>query len=155
MSKTFTFPLAAALRQRVRQEEEIQISLARLARGYADALTQLGLLEQMHARARRDVDAVTTIDPEARMNALYYVDRCALLVEQQRQIAAQWEAEVQRVRGLLVAASQRRRALERLHERRRQEFDAELRRQAELQLDELVTLRHGRTHEKEHGYAAQ
>ena len=155
MSKTFTFSLEAALRQRVRQEEEIQISLARLTTGHDAALTQLRLLDEMHTRARRDVDAVVAIDPETRMNALYYVDRCAHLVRQQRQIAAQWEAETGRVRGLLVAASQRRRALERLRERRRAEFDAKLRRHAELQLDELVTLRHGRTGEKEHDYAAQ
>lgn len=154
MSKGFTFTLEAALRQRVHQEQEIQIALARLVAGHGEALAHLDHLDGLRVQAHQAAETGTALDPEARMNALYYLDRCAHVVEQQRGIVAQWEQEVQRVRALLVDASRRRRGLEKLRERRRQEFEVENQRRAALQLDELVTMRHARTMaEREQGYA--
>lgn len=144
MSKAFRFSLEAALRQRACHEQEIQIALAQLVTGHGAALAHLDHLEQLRVQARRNIVAAgALLEPEARMNELYYGDRCTHVVHQQRQVVAQWEQEVQRVRMLLVAASQRRRALERLRERRHREFTTEMQRRMDLQLDELVTQRHG------------
>ena len=139
----FTFPLEAALQQRVRQEQAVQVELARAALEHDAALERLDALQQERATiGYTTVGAGASVDVEARMNTLYYADRCALLVDEQTRVVRAHEGEIERVRGLLVEAAARRRALERLREKRRCDYEARLNRLLESQLDELVTVRH-------------
>ncbi len=139
----FTFPLEAALQQRVRQEQAVQVELARAALEHSAALERLDALQQERAAlGHAAVGAGARVDVEARMNVLYYADRCALSIEEQTRVVRAREEEIGRVRGQLVEAAARRRALERLREKRRLDYEARLNRLLESQLDELVTVRH-------------
>lgn len=139
----FTFTLDAALQQRVRQEQAVQVALARTIAARGEAMA---LLDQLrHERERIELAATplgAPLNGEGRMNTLYYLDRARHGIEQQRRVVAQWDGEIERVRGLLAQATHRRRALERLRERRHEEYKQELQRRLDNQLDELVTLRY-------------
>ena len=146
----FTFPLEAALRQRERQEQVAQRALAETISAYGAAMAARQRLERERAMAAAGTTthlggaAGSALAPQTRMSALYYLDRCAQALRQQHGVIVQWEQEVQRRRAQLVEASQRKRALERLRERRAQEYDRSLQRRLDAQLDELVTLRYQR-----------
>ena len=149
MSARFTFPLEAALRQRARQEQVAQVALAQTVTAYAAAVAGEDSLKRQRERAARQAESLPgrmgePFSAPARMNALYFLDRGAASIRRQHGAVEQWEQEVRRQRALLVEAAQRRRALERLRERRKQAFDLTARRRLEGQLDELVTMRHGR-----------
>ena len=139
----FTFTLDAALQQRIRQEQAVQVALARTIAARGEAAALLDRLRQEQERvALATTPTGAAMDGEGRMNTLYYLDRTRHVVEQQRRVVAQWEGEIGRVRALLAQATQRRRALERLRERRHDEYKQELQRRLDNQLDELVTLRY-------------
>lgn len=139
----FTFTLEAALQRRRRQEQDAQVALAGAV---AARRTAAALLDQMQ-REQTGVELAATplgesMDGERRMNTLYYLDRGRHAIEQQRHVVAWCDGEVGRARGVLMQAMHRRRALEQLRERRHEEYEQELQRRLDNQLDELVTLRY-------------
>lgn len=145
MSKRFVFRLEAALRQRERDEQGVQVELARVAAWRREAMAELAARRDELARATGIVAGLgEAFDPVGRMNVLYYVDRARQAVRQQETIVARCEGEVSRVQEVLRAAAARRRALERLKERQERRFYDDIARRAEKDLDELVVARHGR-----------
>ena len=140
----FIFSLEAALQRRKRQEQDAQVALAGAIGARRDAAARLAALE-------RDLDQIelarspqgATLDGEGRLNTLYYLDRSRHAVEQQRRVVAWCDGEVNLARGVVLQAAHRRRALERLRERRYDEYQEEQQRRIQSQLDELITLRYG------------
>jgi flagellar export protein FliJ len=70
-------------------------------------------------------------------------------MHQQQALLSQWENEVRRIQQVAVQAAARRKALEKLRERRAQEYHDHEQHRAEQELDELVTLRYARARSTE------
>jgi flagellar export protein FliJ len=148
MSKPFRFRLEVALRQRVRHEQAVQLALSRTLQGRNAAVAELSRMEVALANEKRLADQpAPVLDPDIRMGRLYYLDRAAQRLKQQRATVGQWETEVRQVQETLRHASSRRRALERLRERQQQAHGEQLERQAARELDELSMLHFGRSDE--------
>jgi len=148
VSRGFRFRLEAALQHRVRLEQTAQLVLSRTVQGRNAAAAELARLQQELAGARRRPAPVGVgFDCDIRMSQLYYMDRLAQRIQQQQVVLGKRDAEVRSARDLLVQASARRKALERLRERRQLEFD-DLAQQLEAkQLDELTMPRYARSAE--------
>lgn len=145
MSKRFVFRLEAALRQRVREEQTVQVALARAAGARAVAAAELARREGELASVNRTMVGLGEVfDPQYRMNALYYIERLRQAVWQQEDLIARVDVEVTRIRGLLLTAALRRRALEKLKERQESRFHADIAHKMERDIDELTTARYAR-----------
>lgn len=140
----FTFSLEAALQRRKRQEQDAQVALAGAISARGEAMMRLAELE-------RDVNHIelamsplgAALDGEGRLNTLYYLERVRHAVERQRRVVAWCDGEVDRARGVVMQAAHRRSALERLRERRYDDYQQAMGRRMQNELDELVTLRYG------------
>jgi flagellar FliJ protein len=146
MSERFRFRLDAALRQRERQEQAAQLAVLRVMRRRQTEVTEV---ERLHRQLSLAVVAPARadgrFDGEARLSQLLFMDRGRLQLLRQQQVLAQWEAELSRLAALLRQASARKKALERLRERRRAEYDLDAQRRQDREADEMVTLRFGRS----------
>ena len=141
--KGFVFRLDTVLEQRIRHEQAIQVARFRAVQGRQVAVDHLErLTKQIAADKEGAMAAGQTLDIEARMNLLFYLDRADRVLQQQRQHIGQWDQEVRRVHGQLLQASAHRKALERLRERREKEFRQGVERHFAQELDELVTVRY-------------
>ena len=145
MSKRFVFQLEAALRQRLREEQTVQVALARAAGARAAAAAELARRADELASANRTMVGLGEVfDPQYRMNALYYIERLRQAVWQQEELIARVDGEVTRIRDLLLTAALRRRALEKLKERQESRFHADMAQKMERDIDELTTARYVR-----------
>ncbi|MGH2343659.1 MAG: flagellar FliJ family protein [Chloroflexota bacterium] len=145
MSAKFTFRLEAAIGQRARAEQSAQLAYARAIQEHRSAQEALDALRLLAAEGRREVSTLgTPMDTERRMNLLLYVDQATLRARHQEQVVARRTAEVEEAQLTLRQAAARRRALERLRERRLEEFTTEERMRVERELDERTTLRYAR-----------
>ncbi len=145
MSKSFRFSLEAALTQRRAQETSARRELARTLHDYAAATASEQALRQARTHAAGWNGASdAAFDGPARMSALYYLDRCAEAIRRQHGIVEQWEMQVEQRRAGVVDASRRRRALERLRERRLDDYNRDAQRRLDAQIDEMATLRYVR-----------
>ncbi len=145
MSRAFRFSLDVALQHRKRLEQTAQLALFRMIRARNEMAAELSRMTNLlHGSAKHSAWYGGPVDASSRMNQLIFVDRTVQQVKQLTAQLQQWDAQVQRARNALREASQRRMALERLRERRHEEFD-ELERQAmDRELDELTTMRYAR-----------
>jgi len=145
VSKRFVFRLEAALRQRLREEQTVQVALARAAAARTTAAAELARREEELAQINSPMVGLGEVfDPRYRMNALYYIERQRQAVWQQEALVARIDGEVTRIRELLLAAALQRRALEKLKERQESRFRAELMGKMERDIDELTTARYMR-----------
>ncbi len=120
MKGRFVFRLEAALRQRLREEQTVQVALAR-----AVAAVELARrVDELASANRTMVGLGEVFDPQYRMNALYYIERLRQAVWQQEELIARVDGEVTRIRELLLTAALQRRALEKLKERQESRFRA-------------------------------
>jgi len=143
VSKRFVFRLEAALRQRLREEQTVQVALARASAARTAAAAELARREEELAYGNSPmVGWGEVFNPEYRMNALYYIERQRQAVWQQEALVARIDGEVTRIRELLLAAALQRRALEKLKERQESRFRAELMGKMERDIDELTTARY-------------
>lgn len=146
MSRGFRFRLDAALLQRARQEQALQITLARSLQALTAAQSTLEQQRRQLAAAQQHTDEPgNTFDLERRVHLLLHVDRFSRLVQQQQRALQQQMQEIQQLRQRLIHASARRRALERLRERQKAEYDSGLQRRLDQELDEQGTLRYTRS----------
>ncbi|HVA90296.1 MAG TPA: flagellar FliJ family protein [Chloroflexota bacterium] len=145
MSKKFTFSLDAALRQRTREEQTAQMAYAHAAQSRQAARAAL---DALRARAVEGGHEATRsgapMDMVGRMQQLLYLDQADLQVRRQEQVVAQQEAVVTQAQQALLHAATRRRALERLRERRLEEYTVADQTHAEKELDERTTMRYVR-----------
>jgi flagellar biosynthesis chaperone FliJ len=118
----FRFALAPLLDRRMRVEEERKQTLALAQREYDDVVEKLG-------RLKRQLAAGPYAD-----HALLRFLSCA--IETQAGLVAQRRAALECARRDLMAASQARRVLEKLQERRQRAFDAAETRLEEFELEE-------------------
>jgi flagellar export protein FliJ len=143
MSKKFSFRLDAALRQRVREEQTAQMVYARAAQAVLAARSVLDTLRDQATEGRRESIAPGAVmNTVGRMHVLLYLDQADLNARRQEQVVASRIGEVEEARQALLHAATRRRALERLRERRLEEHTAEDRLQLEKELDERTTMRY-------------
>lgn len=149
MSTSFTFSLDAALKQRTRDEQMARLALAQTISAYAGAAESAEVLKRARKQAMSDDEAGAgagdeVFNTDTRICALLFLDRGAESIRRQHGVVEHWENEVRQRRAMLVEASQRRRSIERLRERRKREYDAALQRRLDGQIDELVTTRYRR-----------
>jgi flagellar export protein FliJ len=145
MSKRFVFRLEAALRQRLREEQTVQVALARASGARAVAAVELARrVDELASANRTMVGLGEVFDPQYRMNALYYIERLRQAVWQQEDLIARVDGEVARIRDLLLTAALQRRALEKLKERQESRFRADVMQKMERDIDELTTARYVR-----------
>jgi flagellar export protein FliJ len=146
VSKAFTFRLDAALRQRVHAEQTAQLAYARAVQEGRAALAALNALRGLVGESRREgIGPGMAIDPEGRMSLLLFVDQASQRARRQEQVVAERKAATDRAQEILLQAAARRRALERLRERRLEEFMTEERLRTDHELDEQTTLRYARS----------
>ncbi len=145
MSKKFSFPLDAALRQRTREEQTAQLAYAHAIQVRQAARAALDTLRARAADGGRETThAGEPMDMAGRMLRLLYLDQAELQARRQEQVIAQQEEAVTQTQQALLRAATRRRALERLRERRLEEYTAADQTQAEKELDERTTMRYVR-----------
>lgn len=145
MSSRFVFRLEAALRQRTREEQTARMSYARAAQASQAAQTTLDDLRRLAAESRGGTPEMgAPLDMVGRMHHLLYLDQADLNARRQQQVVAARAGELEQAQVTLLHAATRRRALERLRERRLEEHIAEDRRQTEKELDERTTMRYPR-----------
>jgi flagellar export protein FliJ len=146
VSKAFTFRLDAALRQRVHAEQTAQLAYARAVQEGQAALATLNGLRGLVGESQREgIRPGMAIDPDGRMNLLLFVDQASQRARRQEQVVAERKAATDRAQEILLQAAARRRALERLRERRLEEFITEERLRTDHELDEQTTLRYARS----------
>jgi len=145
MSRGFRFRLDAALQQRARQEQTLQIALANALQIQTSVQYALDQMRRQLAAAQQDTTAPGSVfGLEQRMHLLLHVDRANRHVHQQQLLVQQRAQEVQSVHQQLIQASARRRALERLREHQQEEYARDQQRRENNELDEQGTLRYAR-----------
>jgi len=112
MSSGFRFRLDAALQQRARQEQALQIALANALQLQTSVQQALEHMRRQLADAQQSTTAPGSIfGLEQRMHLLLHVDRANRQVHQQNLLVEQHAQEVQSVHQQLIQASARRRTL--------------------------------------------
>jgi len=145
MSSGFRFRLDAALQQRARQEQALQIALANALQLQTSVQQALEHMRRQLADAQQSTTAPGSIfGLEQRMHLLLHVDRANRQVHQQNLLVEQHAQEVQSVHQQLIQASARRRTLERLREHQKDEYVRDLQRRENNELDEQGTMRYAR-----------
>lgn len=145
MSKKFTFSLEAALRQRTREEQAARTAYAQAVQAGQAAQA---ILEVLRARTteggREGGRSGIPMDMVGRMHQLLYLDQTDLQARRQEQVVAQHTAAVTEAQQALLHAATRRRAIERLRERRLEDYTAAERSAIAKELDERTTMRYAR-----------
>lgn len=145
MSMAFRFSLEVALQHRIRLEQNAELSLSRAVQGRAALAAEISRVQEEAKRtANHGHWYGGPIDAASRMNQLIFMDRTVQHVKQLLAQLQQRDEQVQRARSALREASSRRRALERLRERRKLEHDELQRQVLDHELDELTTMRYAR-----------
>ena len=145
MSKKFTFSLEAALRQRTREEQAAQMAFARAVQaGHAAQAVLEALRARVAEGGREGEGAGTPMDTVGRMHQLLYLDHADLQARRQEQVVVQHSAAVTAAQQALLQAATRRRAIERLRERRLEDYTAAERSAIAKELDERTTMRYAR-----------
>ena len=145
MSKKFTFSLEAALRQRTREE---QAALTAFAQAVQSGHAAQAVLEALRARVaeggREGARPSVPMDTVGRMHQLLYLDHADLQARRQEQVVAAHTAAMTAAQQALLQAATRRRAIERLRERRLEDYTAAERSRVDKELDESTTMRYAR-----------
>jgi flagellar export protein FliJ len=145
MSKIFRFSLDVALQHRTRLEQDAQLALFRIVQGRSALVAEISRLEEDIKRFAKHTDWYNgPVDAASRMNQLVFLDRTAQHIKQRTAQLKMWDEQVQRARCVLRDASARRKALERLRERRKLEYEGLQRQAMDHELDELSTMRYAR-----------
>jgi flagellar export protein FliJ len=145
MSKKFTFSLDAALRQRTRAEQGARMAHAQAVQAGQTAQAALDALRASVAEGRHEMArSGAPMDMVGRMHQLLYLDQADLQARRQEQVVAQHMAAVTEAQQALLHAATRRRALERLRERRLENYTAAEQSNIDKELDERTTMRYAR-----------
>lgn len=140
----FKFTLEPVLDHRERIEEEKQMLLAERQRELKAAEDELARLNSEFKRystsLREDHAKLSSDELRWHYAHLEFLDRCMTM---QHGIIFQRRAAVDRARGDLVAASKERKVIEKLKDRRYEEYQALEAVQAQKDLDDTNNRRHG------------
>jgi flagellar FliJ protein len=141
----FRFTLEPVLEQRRRIEDEKQRDFAARTRELRDAES---LLERLHAqyqaaaeRLRDGHRSLSTEDLRLHYAHLEYLDRA---ITAQRAVVAERRGAVERARAALVEASKERKVIEKLKERKHEQYVAEARHLEQAELDDANARRFAR-----------
>ncbi|HXT37288.1 MAG TPA: flagellar export protein FliJ, partial [Chloroflexota bacterium] len=127
---------------------EEQAALTAYAQAIQAGQAAQAALEALRARAaeggREGMRYGVPMDMVGRMHQLLYLDHADLQVRRQEQVVAQHTAAVIEAQQALLHAATRRRAIERLRERRLADYTAAERSAIAKELDERTTMRYAR-----------
>ena len=144
MARRFVFTLEALLHQRLRAERDAQLGMAAAERGRLAAqshLAQASALESYASRAATELDG-QGFDRTVQENALYFVATARQGVAHAQARVAAAERDCHAARLAMQTAMRARDGLERLRERRKEEFYREQATRAERSIDDLIGARH-------------
>jgi flagellar protein FliJ len=145
MRRTFAFGLQPLLDLRARVEEEKQRDFAACRRALDASRHEVERLAKARQRCTKELAesarARSAVDLRLRDAHLRYLERA---VDAQRRRAVELQADCERSRQELMAASRERRVIEKLKERQRILFEAEEARREELELEDANARRHER-----------
>ncbi len=148
---TFEFSLQTALDLRTREERAAQQRLSDAVRAADSLRDELGRVTE---RQREVVEMLRTgaglaadcdgadVPVTSLVNGQHYLAGLRLQIRRLRNSLAQADATCEHRREELLAASQRRKTLERLSDRREQEHTHALAMIEQRELDEIATIRH-------------
>jgi len=142
----FRFKLDPVLRQRRRMEDRLQRRLAESLRQHLAFETQLRTMQQTISDDKHDMsDALRgTVDVgRIRVHAAH-VGQVTVRAQQIAVKLMHLHRQIERQRTELIEASRRRKAIERLRERRLHQWQRARERREAAELDELATMRAGR-----------
>jgi flagellar export protein FliJ len=144
MARRFVFTLEALLHQRVRAERDAQLGMAAAERGRLAAQSHLAQAEALQSYAAQEAAALDGqgFDRTVQENALYYVATARQGVAHAQARVAAAERDCQAARGAVQTAMRAREGLERLRERRKEEFQHEQAVRAERAIDDLIGARY-------------
>lgn len=138
----FYFPLQRLLELRARQEQLMQVRLAEVQRQAAAQRQRLLELQEeaAYACSQATFSPGEPVQPDLALNNDLYFARVHLLTLAQQKNLAQTESLACQQRAQLMEAARGRKIIERLKQRRLEEFTADLRRREVRRLDEMATL---------------
>ena len=142
---TFTFQLDPLLRLREREEQKLQAEVARIERQRLALEADLRQQQERVTGAREVLRSSLTGTLDAQHVRMYASTAMQQMRRAQRILPelALVHRRLEEARVLLVEAARKRRALERLREKRKQAWVADLERAEAAALDDLVTGRQG------------
>jgi flagellar export protein FliJ len=138
------------LQQREREEQAAQLALHQAAQAYMHAQAEAARLHAALEEERRShATPGGPFEMDRRMYLLLHLDRAARELAQQQQVVQQQAQSLERARDLLTRAAARKRTLERLRERQREEYTRQEERRLNQELDEHGALRFARLPQEE------
>lgn len=138
----FYFPLQKLLELRARKEQLVRVHLAEAQRQAAAQRQRLQELqaEAAYACSQATISPGEPVQPDLALNNDLYFARMYMLTLAQQKKLAQTEGQADQHRAQLIEAARGRKVIERLKERRLEEFAADRRRRENRQLDEVATV---------------
>lgn len=143
----FQFPFAKLLELRIRSEDVARKQFTEAQRAVDDANRELAEMYAAIDRSRlssHDLALKGGADPARLVQNDVFVLGQATLIERKRLVIRDLMSVVEAAQAVLVEAAKERKTLEKLRERRLNEWKAALKKREIKQLDELATTRHGR-----------
>lgn len=155
--RKFAFSLESVLDLKRRREEALLEELAKRVRSANAAEEALKELREQRRRAQAEWRKLLRgrIEVEKVRSAQDYVAWLDGRIERQRTVVQRLQDEVRLCRQQVVAASQERKALERLRERQWEAHQREYRREEQAFLDELATQGYARQEKQEQAGGAR
>ena len=145
----FTFRLQTVLEHKQRLEELAQMEHARAQAAQSVEERSLAQLHDAEARGFAELERQRfdgRLDIESLQLGMTYLDALKVQITRQAQVVARVRKATEAKREALVGAMQERKALERLREKQLKDFLLAQSRRELAEQDEMVVMRHSRTH---------
>jgi flagellar FliJ protein len=140
--KAFEFPLQTALTVREHKQDEAHLRFAAIQRDYNRAADQLRHYHDLMAKADHTARSVVEqdIDVMVMLNHDAYRRRMQQLISRQTEICSGLRTQLSDARTALMEACRERQTLEKLRERRREEYQAQVAAEESHAIDEAGTM---------------
>lgn len=144
--RKFTFTLESVLQVKYRLEERVRAELADTQSRLVEAQQALRRLSQEKGRHQKEMARIQqgALDIGSLLLAQDYLAQLNRRIQDQQEVIAQIEAELDRKREELVEAQRERKSLEILKDKQWQEYQKAVQREEQLFLDEVAAIRYGR-----------
>ncbi|MBO8127198.1 MAG: flagellar export protein FliJ [Firmicutes bacterium] len=144
--RKFTFTLESVLQVKYRLEERVRAELADTQSRLVEAQQALRRLSQEKGRHQKEMVRIQqgALDIGSLLLAQDYLAQLNRRIQDQQEVIAQIEAELDRKREELVEAQRERKSLEILKDKQWQEYQKAVQREEQLFLDEVAAIRYGR-----------
>lgn len=142
--KKFEFPLEMVLETRRRREERLKKELGELARQYHEGLEDLGSLRSEQMKQCLDMLDRAVEEADGMELLLYdlYLRSLAIKIRNQEALVEDLSGQVDHKREEVIYGSKERKIVEKLREKRYEEFKTIGSRLEQAELDEIGTIKH-------------